>query len=103
MPEFLKSRIGASHSAGEHLVIRITFTGPAANEPIISEMVRRFNLSFNILYGHIEYIQGAPYGSLAVEVSGPEAAKQSALDFLRANNLKVEILGRVDAPDHALA
>ena len=103
IPEFLKGRIGTSRSAGEHLVIRITFTGPAANEPIISEMVRRFNLSFNILYGHIEYIQGAPYGSLAVETSGSEGAKQAALDFLRANNLKVEILGRVDAPDHAPA
>jgi len=102
MPEFLKIRIGTSRTAGEHLVIRITFTGPAANEPIISEMVRRFNLSFNILYGHIEYIQGAPYGSLAVEVSGSEGAKQAALDYLRANNLKVEILGRVYAPDHEL-
>jgi len=103
MPEFLNVRIGTSRAAGEHLVIRITFTGPAANEPIISEMVRRFNLSFNILYGHIEYIQGAPYGSLAVEMSGSEGAKQAALDFLRANNLKAEILGRVCAPDHAAA
>ena len=103
IPEFLKVRIGTSRTAGEHLVIQITFTGPAANEPIISEMVRRFNLSFNILYGHIEYIQGAPYGSLAVEVSGSEGAKQAALDFLRANNLEVEILGRVYAPDHELA
>jgi D-methionine transport system ATP-binding protein len=103
MPEFLKARIGTSRSAGEHLAIRIIFTGPAANEPIISDMVRRFGLSFNILYGHIEYIQGAPYGSLAVEIAGSEGAKQAALDFLRANDLKVEILGRVDAPDHAVA
>jgi D-methionine transport system ATP-binding protein len=103
MPEFLNAQIETSRTAGEHLVIRITFTGPAANEPIISEMVRRFNLSFNILYGHIEYIQGAPYGSLAVEISGSEGAKQAALDFLRANNLKVEILGRVYAPGHAPA
>ena len=78
IPEFLKVRIGTSRTAGEHLVIRITFTGPAANEPIMSEMVRRFNLSFNIFYGHIEYIQGAPYGSLAVEMAGSEGAKQAA-------------------------
>jgi D-methionine transport system ATP-binding protein len=103
MPAFLNARIGTSRTAGEHLVAHITFTGPAANEPIISEMVRRFNLSFNILYGHIEYIQGAPYGSLAVEMSGSEGAKQAALDFLRANNLKVEILGRVYASDHVPA
>jgi D-methionine transport system ATP-binding protein len=103
MPEFLNGRIGHSRTAGDHLVIRIVFTGPAANDPIISEMARRFNLSFNILYGHVEYIQGAPYGSLAVEVAGAEGAKQAALDYLRANDLKVEILGRVFSPDHAAA
>ncbi len=103
MPELLNVRIHKSRRAGDLLAIRITFTGPAANDPIISEIARRFNLSFNILYGHIEYIQGAPYGSLAVEMSGSEGAKQAALDFLRANNLKVEILGRVQSSDPVAA
>jgi D-methionine transport system ATP-binding protein len=103
MPEHLHARIGKARMAGDRLAIRITFTGPAANEPILSDMIRRFNLSFNILYGHVEYIQGAPYGSLAVEMSGSEGSKQAALDFLRANNLKVEILGRVLPADYAIA
>ena len=103
LPESLANRLHQTPTSAEHLVVRIIFTGPSANEPIISEMVRRFGLSFNILQGHVDYIQGAPYGTLTVEVSGPEAAKQAALDFLRLNKLKVEILGRVTASDRAVA
>ncbi|RAU20544.1 methionine ABC transporter ATP-binding protein [Paramagnetospirillum kuznetsovii] len=103
LPEALASRMHQSPSSAEHLVFRIIFTGPSANQPIVSEMVRRFGLSFNILQGHVDYIQGSPYGTLTVEASGTEQAKQSALDFLRLNNLKVEILGRVPATDRAVA
>jgi D-methionine transport system ATP-binding protein len=103
LPEYLANRLSQTPATAEHLVIRIIFTGPAANDPIVSEMVRRFGLSFNILQGHVDYIQGAPYGTLTVEVSGPETAKQAALDYLRLNNLKVEILGRVSAPARAVA
>lgn len=103
MPESLLLRLADGTPAAEHLVQRIVFTGAAANDPIISEMVRRFSLSLNILHGHIDYIQGAPYGTLTVEVSGPEPAKQAALDFLRINNLRVEVLGRVHATDRAVA
>ena len=103
LPESLASRLHHSPSSAEKLVVRIIFTGPSANEPIISEIVRRFGVSFNILQGHVDYIQGAPYGTLTVEASGPEQAKQSALDFLRLNNLKVEILGRVSASNRAVA
>lgn len=102
-PEALMLRLRHSPATAEHLVFRITFLGPSANEPIISEMVRRFGVSFNILHGHIDYIQGAPYGTMTVEAAGPELAKQAALDFLRQHNLNVEILGRVRENDRAVA
>jgi len=102
-PEALRQRLRASPITADHLVFRITFLGPAANDPIISEMVRRFPVSFNILHGHIDYIQGAPFGTLTVEASGPEGAKQAALDFLRQHNLNVEIIGRVSENDRSVA
>jgi|AGTN01.1.fsa_nt_gi ABC-type metal ion transport system, ATPase component len=103
MPESLLLRLTESRLIAEHVVIRVVFTGPAANDPIVSEMVRRFGVSFNILHGHIDYIQGAPYGTLTLEAAGAEPSLQAALDFLRQNNLKVEILGRVAATARAVA
>jgi D-methionine transport system ATP-binding protein len=103
LPETLAGRLRHARPSGGRLVFRITFTGPAANQPIVSEIVRRFGVSFNILHGHIDYIQDAPHGTLTVEAGGPETGLQAALDFLRVNNLKVEILGRVGETDRAVA
>ncbi|WP_096701930.1 methionine ABC transporter ATP-binding protein [Magnetospirillum sp. 15-1] len=103
LPESLASRLRFSPLTASHLVVRITFTGAAAHAPIMSEMVRRFGVSFNILHGHIDYIQDAPYGTLTVDATGPESGLQAALDFLRHHNLKAEILGRVAETDRAVA
>ena len=52
------------------LLLRVSFLGDTAAEPIISGVVRRFGVDVNILYGAIDHIQGVPYGTLVVELSG---------------------------------
>ena len=103
LPESLAARFLHAAAAADSLVCRIIFTGPAANQPVLSEIVRRFGLSLNILQGHVDYIQGSPYGTITVEASGPERAKQAALNFLRDHALAVEILGRVRETDRVVA
>jgi len=103
LPEPVALRLRHAPITAPGLVVRITFTGPSANEPIISELVRRFGLTLNILHGRVETIQNAPFGTLTVEAGGSEAGLQAALDYLRLKSLKAEILGRVAAPDRAVA
>lgn len=103
LPEALLSQMAHTPATSDHLVVRVIFTGPAADDPVLSDLVARFGLSLNILHGHVDYIQGAPYGSLTVRMDGTEAAKQAGLDYLRHKNLKAEILGRVAANDRAVA
>jgi len=103
LPESLAARFHQDAATADNLVCRIIFTGPAANQPVLSEIVRRFGLSLNILQGHVDYIQGSPYGTITIEAAGPERAKQAALNFLRDNALAVEILGRVRETDRVVA
>ncbi|WP_142846139.1 methionine ABC transporter ATP-binding protein [Telmatospirillum sp. J64-1] len=84
-------------------VIRITFTGPSANTPVIAELIRDVGVGVNILHGHIDYIQGQPYGTLAAELDGPADAIEQALAHIRAKLLKVEVLGHVADDDRAAA
>jgi D-methionine transport system ATP-binding protein len=83
-------------------VLRIIFTGPSASSPIIAEVVRKFDVLLNILQGNVEYIQSSPYGNIIVEAIGPHQAVQNAIDFIRANNLSVEVLGHVAANDRVV-
>lgn len=88
--------------AGEaNPLLRITFTGPAANRPILGELMAE-GLLANILHGSIDYIQGKPFGVLTVEVLNGAAAMQDALEYLHAIGLKGEVIGHV-AADHRAA
>ena len=77
---------------GGSTVLRIAFSGPHAETPVIAELVRRFNVDLNILSGTIDHIQGRPYGVMKVEVAGPV---EPAIAHLKSLELGVEVLGYV--------
>jgi D-methionine transport system ATP-binding protein len=79
----------------EGLLVRIFFIGNSAGEPIISTLVRRFNVDANILYGNIDHIQSTPFGTLLVELTGEDPLIQAALNYLKTRDLNVEVIGNV--------
>ena len=76
------------------LLLRISFLGDTAAEPIISGVVRRFGVDVNILYGAIDHIQAVPYGTLIVELTG-NGTRDAAMDYLKNLNLGLEVIGYV--------
>jgi len=103
LPGTLKERIRQTGPTQGNPVLRIVFTGPNANSPVISEVVRRFAVTLNILLAHVDYIQGSPYGNIVVEAIGKGADLQATIDHIRSNNLRVEVLGHVADHDRAVA
>lgn len=67
----------------------ITFLGGAADEPILANLVRRFDLDVNILGGSIQEISGRRVGQLQVEIKGDQMIP--ALDYLQGLGLRVEV------------
>ena len=99
LPEWLAHRLrdAPADPAVTNPVLRIVFTGPSAETPVIAEVVRRFAVLLNILQGNIGYIQGRPYGNVVVEALGAPAAIDAACAYVRERGLRVEVLGRVAA------
>ena len=67
----------------------ITFLGSAADEPILANLVRRFDVDVNILGGSIQEIGGKRVGQLQVEFTGEQML--AALDYMRVLGLRVEV------------
>ncbi|MBD0336697.1 MAG: ATP-binding cassette domain-containing protein [Cyanobacteria bacterium Co-bin13] len=67
----------------------IAFQGETANQPIISRLVRQFDIEVNILKGSIETIGGQSVGQLQLELSGAET--EAALQYLYQQNIEVEV------------
>ncbi|WP_214412240.1 methionine ABC transporter ATP-binding protein [Sphaerisporangium fuscum] len=60
--------------------VTVTFAGQA-DEPVMSSLVRKFDVDVNILGGSLEDLGGVPAGRLRVRLEGRNAA--GALDYLR--------------------
>jgi D-methionine transport system ATP-binding protein len=71
-------------------LLRLTFKGKAAGEPIISELVRRFNVDANILLGWIDRLQSLTLGILIIELTGAEDGIKKALNYLADNQITYE-------------
>ena len=76
------------------LLVRVLFVGPAAEEPLVSRMVKKFDVHSNILQGRIDHIKGQPFGTMVLDLVGKDDDRLAAIDYLRSLNLTVEVLSR---------
>lgn len=78
------------HANGTRLLL--TFTGPEAYEPILTDTTETFGPGLAILGGHILTIQNRPLGTLLVEWTGPKECEDALIDALRQRVTEVEVL-----------
>jgi D-methionine transport system ATP-binding protein len=70
-------------------VATLTFSGDAANKPVLSTLVRQFGLDVNILSGSIETFDSQRIGQLQAELVGDQVSP--ALEYLKTLGLRVEV------------
>lgn len=73
-------------------IVRLSYSKGNAKEPIVSKMLKKFNIQANILAGDINKILSKNIGHLILELQGEEAEIAQAIEFLRQNNVNVEVM-----------
>lgn len=86
-----------SHPTTERLneegeIIRLSYVGEVTTEPIISHIVREYNVDVNIIYGHVEILQGIPVGNMLVSLTGEQDKVDTVIDRLKVRGIQVETL-----------
>ncbi|NHF74611.1 methionine ABC transporter ATP-binding protein [Paracoccus xiamenensis] len=94
LPAFIASRMQDSRPDGaSEEVIRVTFAGSHATDPMLAKLTGEMGISVNILAGAIEEIGPHPFGNLLISV---DAARGSdAREYLQRHGLLTEVLGYV--------
>lgn len=87
--ETLRS-IRASYPDGT--LVQLTFTGSKTEEPVVSELVRRFDIDASIVHGSIQQTKSGPYGTLIIQLTRNLEQLDRALDFFRSLDIEVEVL-----------
>jgi D-methionine transport system ATP-binding protein len=70
--------------------LKLLYSGARANDAVISDTIRNFDVNINILLGKIEYITGKPFGVLIIELSGKQENVVQAEHYLRRQTCRVE-------------
>ncbi|MGM0875442.1 MAG: methionine ABC transporter ATP-binding protein [Bacillota bacterium] len=73
-------------------VIQLSFVGEAAEQPLITNLIRQFSIEVNILQGKISQTQNGSYGSLFIHLDGDERELNRALEFINNQQVEVEVI-----------
>lgn len=74
------------------LVATLHFKGENANEPVISQAIRLFDIDINVVHGKVQQAKEGAFGSLTVMVTGVDEEIEKALTFFKEREVGVEVI-----------
>ncbi|TDG00106.1 methionine ABC transporter ATP-binding protein [Paenibacillus piri] len=74
------------------MIVKVVFRNEAAEQAIISDMLKQIPVNANILHGKIDYIGDKPLGTFIMEVTGDAAQVERALTYLVDQSCAVEVV-----------
>ncbi|MER1958611.1 MAG: methionine ABC transporter ATP-binding protein [Solibacillus sp.] len=83
-------QILASYPSGK--IVKLTFTGATTEQPVISQIIKEFNLVVNIVHGKISNTTGGSFGTLFIHIDGDKAQVTEALNFLTKQAIQTEVI-----------
>lgn len=76
---------GVSHS-----VYRILYKGESANDPLLSDVAKKFPVDINVIYGTITEIQEQPFGNIIVEFNGDPSEIAKVVDYIKGQQVTIK-------------
>ena len=98
LPEPVLARVRAilgTAPASQARLLRLVFSGCESDQPILSDVIRRFQVDLNILHGQIDDVQGRPFGALAVLARGAHEQLRASVAYLRSSGVLVQEVSHV--------
>lgn len=71
-------------------IVRLSYVGEETTKPILSRLVREFDVDVNILYGHVEILQDTPIGNMLIAIEGDSDNVQKVLDHLEKSDVRIQ-------------
>ncbi|TCB52322.1 ATP-binding cassette domain-containing protein [Acinetobacter sp. ANC 4779] len=71
----------------------LQFLGKSAQETVVQAVIKKFDISLNILFANMTEINGTVIGQMFIQLLGDPEIIQQAIEFLEQNGVKVEHSG----------
>lgn len=73
-------------------VIQLSFVGDSVESPVITKLIRNYNLDVNILQGKISQTQNGSYGTLFIHLNGDIEEINRGIEFIKKQQVGVEVI-----------
>ncbi|MET0390733.1 MAG: methionine ABC transporter ATP-binding protein [Polyangiales bacterium] len=97
VPEAYRARLSPVASAAARPLLRVELTGHATSSALFSQLTRTHGVDVDIVRSRTDHANGAAYGVMLLELTGPDVAVARSVEFLREQRVDVEVLGYVAA------
>lgn len=72
-------------------IVHLHFTKDSANEPLVSQAIRKFSIDISVIYGAIRSTTNGNFGTLIVLLSGSQEEQKKALSFFKEQGVNVKV------------
>lgn len=78
--------------AKDEVLLRFIYCSGSAEEPLMANLVKSYDVSFNIIFGNVEVLDNNPLGNLVVKLKGEKKNIDAAIAYIKSQGVKVEVL-----------
>ena len=85
-------QILTNYSSGK--IVKLSFIGNKSEQPIISHLIKEFDVEVNIVHGSISQTAKGPLGTLIIQIDGADSKVEEALKHLDSIDIQTEVIDR---------
>ena len=73
-------------------LVKLVFVGDRTEQPILSRLIKQYQVEVNIVQGNIEQTQNGAYGTLYLQLDGDAIAIDEAIKYLHDQEVQTEVI-----------
>ncbi|CEG23392.1 Methionine import ATP-binding protein MetN [Planococcus massiliensis] len=73
-------------------LVKLVFVGDQTEQPILTQLIRKYPVDVNIVQGNIAHTQRGAYGTLVLQMKGSAQEISEALAYLNAESVQTEVM-----------
>lgn len=92
LPNDILNRLQPAAQTGQ-VLIQLVFSGACARQPVITDLIRHFDVCVNILAGSLDHLKESSLGVLTISIPNELSKVEKALEHFKNHQVSAEILG----------
>lgn len=93
LPDIIQKRLVKEKVPSSDALLRLSFVGGVAQEPLIAHLVQNYHVDINILQANIEVIRDEIIGVMLIQANCDEEKLKQSIEFLESKGVYVEVIG----------